>query len=55
MHQVSILGLGIIGSRIARHMISLGDDVTVWNRTPAKCAELVARGARLAASPAEDP
>lgn len=34
MYQVSILGLGLIGSRIARHMISLGDDVTVWNRTP---------------------
>lgn len=34
IQQVSILGLGIIGSRIARHMISLGDHVTVWNRTP---------------------
>lgn len=34
MYQVSILGLGLIGSRIARHMTSLGDKVTVWNRTP---------------------
>lgn len=34
MPRISILGLGIIGSRIARHMIDLGDTVTVWNRTP---------------------
>ena len=34
MYQVSILGLGLIGSRIARHMTGLGDKVTVWNRTP---------------------
>lgn len=47
MHQVSILGLGIIGSRIARHMISLGDDVTVWNRTPREGYP------RVAASPAD--
>ena len=47
MHQVSILGLGIIGSRIARHMISLGDDVTVWNRTPREGYP------RTAASPAD--
>ena len=33
MYQVSILGLGLIGSRIARHMTGLGDKVTVWNRT----------------------
>ncbi len=34
MISVSILGLGIVGSRIARHLISEGVDVTVWNRTP---------------------
>ena len=34
MYHVSILGLGLIGSRIARHMTGLGDKVTVWNRTP---------------------
>ena len=34
MYHVSILGLGLIGSRIARHMAGMGDKVTVWNRTP---------------------
>ncbi|MCB5931513.1 NAD(P)-binding domain-containing protein, partial [[Eubacterium] rectale] len=34
MYHVSILGLGLIGSRIARHMAGMGDTVTVWNRTP---------------------
>lgn len=47
MYQVSILGLGLIGSRIARHMISRGDDVTVWNRTPREDYP------RVAATPAE--
>lgn len=34
MSTLSILGLGIVGSRIAKHLISQGVDVTVWNRTP---------------------
>lgn len=34
MASISILGLGIIGSRIARHLANQGVDVTVWNRTP---------------------
>lgn len=34
MASISILGLGIIGSRISSHLIRQGIDVTVWNRTP---------------------
>jgi len=32
--KVGILGLGIIGSRIARNLREAGFPVTVWNRTP---------------------
>lgn len=32
--RVGILGLGIIGSRIARHLRETGFPVVVWNRTP---------------------
>ena len=32
--MISILGLGIIGSRIARHLANQKVDVTVWSRTP---------------------
>lgn len=47
MSTLSILGLGIVGSRIARHLIAQGVDVTVWNRTPKSDFP------HVAASPAE--
>lgn len=34
MSTLSLLGLGIVGSRVARRLIAQGIDVTVWNRTP---------------------
>jgi 3-hydroxyisobutyrate dehydrogenase-like beta-hydroxyacid dehydrogenase len=33
---VAVLGLGAMGSRIARRLLDAGNDVIVWNRTPAK-------------------
>lgn len=53
MSRVSVLGLGAMGSRIARRLLAAGHDLTVWNRTPAPAAELVDLGARRAATPAE--
>lgn len=50
---VAFLGLGRMGSLLARHVLDAGHDLTVWNRTPGKAAGLVAAGAREAASPAE--
>jgi 3-hydroxyisobutyrate dehydrogenase-like beta-hydroxyacid dehydrogenase len=38
---------------MAGHVLDAGHDVTVWNRTAAKADDLVSRGARRAASPAE--
>jgi len=50
---VAVLGLGTMGSRIARRLLEAGNDVVVWNRTAAKAEPLVELGARLAATPAE--
>ena len=33
---MAVLGLGGMGSRIARRLLDAGHDVVVWNRTPAK-------------------
>lgn len=51
--RISFLGLGIMGSRMAANLLKSGDEVTVWNRTPEKAADLVAKGAKLAATPFE--
>lgn len=50
---VSVLGLGLMGSALAEALLAAGHAVTVWNRTPAKTAPLVAKGARAAGSAAE--
>jgi 3-hydroxyisobutyrate dehydrogenase-like beta-hydroxyacid dehydrogenase len=51
MKPVGFLGLGIMGAPMATNLIKAGFDVTVWNRTPAKCAPLVELGARQGKSP----
>ncbi|MFJ2738519.1 NAD(P)-dependent oxidoreductase [Streptomyces sp. NPDC087440] len=50
---VTVLGLGNMGSALAAALLDRGHEVTVWNRTPDKAQPLVARGARLAATPQE--
>lgn len=49
----SLLGTGIMGSRMAARLLAAGVPLTVWNRDPAKAAPLGERGARVAAGPAE--
>lgn len=49
---VTVIGLGPMGRGMADAFLDAGHHVTVWNRTPARAAELVAKGARLAATPA---
>lgn len=51
--KVGVVGLGAMGSRIARRLLDAGHEVTVWNRDASKGKPLAAVGARLAASPAE--
>jgi 3-hydroxyisobutyrate dehydrogenase-like beta-hydroxyacid dehydrogenase len=50
--EVAFIGLGAMGSRMARRLILGGLDVTVWNRTSSKIEPLVAAGARAAGTPA---
>jgi 3-hydroxyisobutyrate dehydrogenase-like beta-hydroxyacid dehydrogenase len=51
--KVAILGAGLMGHALARRLLGTGNDVTVWNRTPEKAADLVSGGAHLAASVAD--
>jgi 3-hydroxyisobutyrate dehydrogenase-like beta-hydroxyacid dehydrogenase len=48
--KVAVVGLGEMGSRIARRLLDAGHELTVWNRTPAKAEAL---GVPVAGSPAE--
>jgi 3-hydroxyisobutyrate dehydrogenase-like beta-hydroxyacid dehydrogenase len=50
---VAVIGLGAMGGRFARRFLAAGHDVIVWNRTPDRSEELVARGAAPAESPAD--
>ncbi len=50
MTSVSVLGLGPMGQAMAGAYLGAGYEVTVWNRTPARADDLVARGARRAES-----
>ena len=51
MSDVTVIGLGAMGSALAATLIEKGHAVTVWNRTAAKAAPLVAAGAVQAATP----
>ncbi|MCJ1677484.1 NAD(P)-binding domain-containing protein [Streptomyces sp. APSN-46.1] len=50
---LTLLGLGAMGTALARTWLAAGHPLTVWNRTPAKAEALAAEGAAVAASPAE--
>jgi 2-hydroxy-3-oxopropionate reductase len=50
---ISFLGTGLMGEPMAMNLIKSGYQVTVWNRTASKTAELTSAGARLAKSPAD--
>ncbi len=47
-HPVTVVGLGAMGREIARVLLEAGHPVTVWNRTPSRADDLVARGATRA-------
>jgi 3-hydroxyisobutyrate dehydrogenase-like beta-hydroxyacid dehydrogenase len=53
MGRVAFVGIGIMGSRMARRLLDAGHDLRIWNRTAEKCQDLVAQGATQAATPAE--
>lgn len=49
--RVTFLGLGIMGSNMARRLLAAGFPLTVYNRNREKAAPLAAAGATLADSP----
>jgi 3-hydroxyisobutyrate dehydrogenase-like beta-hydroxyacid dehydrogenase len=51
--RVAFLGLGRMGAAMARHVVTAGHDVRVWNRSEGKADALVGLGAVEAFSPAE--
>lgn len=53
MATVGVVGLGAMGSRIARRFAGAGHELFVWNRDPAKAEPLVAAGVVAGASPAD--
>lgn len=51
--RVGFIGLGIMGSGMARNLLKAGFALRVWNRTASRMDELVAAGAQPASSPAD--
>ncbi|MGB7324160.1 MAG: NAD(P)-dependent oxidoreductase [Rubripirellula sp.] len=51
--RIGWIGTGVMGRSMCGHLIDAGYQATVFNRTPEKSDELVARGATRAASPAD--
>jgi 3-hydroxyisobutyrate dehydrogenase-like beta-hydroxyacid dehydrogenase len=50
---VAVIGLGSMGSRIAKRFVDAGHEVFVWNRTAPKMSPLIDLGAIPVESPAE--
>nr|WP_255699903.1 NAD(P)-dependent oxidoreductase [Jiella avicenniae] len=53
MPTIAFLGLGAMGSRLAKNLLDAGTDLVVWNRSKEKTEPFVAAGARVAATPRE--
>jgi 3-hydroxyisobutyrate dehydrogenase-like beta-hydroxyacid dehydrogenase len=51
--KIAFLGLGKMGSAIARHLLKSGADVTVWNRTLSHAEALQGDGAKVAKTAVE--
>ncbi len=51
--RIAFLGLGKMGSTVARHLLNANHELTVWNRTVAHAEPLRELGAKVATSPSE--
>lgn len=52
IREVAFLGTGLMGNPMVHRLLRAGIKVRVWNRTPDKLLDLVAAGAKSAATPA---
>lgn len=53
MSNIAFLGMGAMGTRIAKRLLAAGHSLHVWNRTPERCQSLMHEGAITHASPRE--
>lgn len=51
--RIGLIGLGIMGKPMGKNLLKAEFPMTVWNRTAERMQDLVAAGARAAASPRE--
>jgi len=51
--KLGFIGTGLMGGPMAARLLAAGHEVAVWNRTAAKLAPLLEKGARRADSPAD--
>ena len=51
--KISFIGLGSMGSPMARNLIKAGHSLTVFNRTRSRAAEFQSLGGKIAATPGE--
>lgn len=51
--SLGFAGIGLMGLPMCRRLLAAGHELTVWNRSPDKCAPLVAAGARQVQTPGE--
>lgn len=50
---LGFLGVGVMGEPMVRNLLRAGQDVVVWNRTPARCQAVASLGAAVAPAPAD--
>lgn len=51
--RIGLLGLGTMGSRMARNLLNSGHQMSVWNRSSEKCDEFVKAGAEMCITPSD--
>ncbi|XP_055926164.1 cytokine-like nuclear factor N-PAC [Argiope bruennichi] len=51
--KIGFIGLGMMGQRLVKNLLTTNHQVTVWNRTLEKCIDFVRAGAALAQSPCD--
>ena len=51
MTSIGIVGTGMLGEAVGLHLLDVGHEITVFNRTKNKTQKLEARGAKVVESP----